>query len=154
MRKCSIFNNNHVILSDTVGFITNLPTELVISFKTTLDEIQFSDYLLHIIDISNPEWEKQKETVENILVTILGDKYDERKIIEIWNKSDLLNKEDLTYFRNVAERNNDIILFSSKFKSGKEDLLELINNKLKKNKKFLFFDFTSSTYGKKIKTLL
>ena len=154
MRKCSLFNNNHVILSDTVGFITNLPTELVISFKTTLDEIQFSDYLLHIIDISNPEWEKQKKTVENILATILGDKYDKRKIIEIWNKSDLLNKEDLTYFRNVAERNNDIVLFSSKFKSGKEDLLKLINNKLKKNKKFLFFDFTSSTYGKKIKTLL
>ena len=154
MRKCSIFNNNHVILSDTVGFIKNLPTELVISFKTTLDEIQFSDYLLHIIDISNPEWEKQKKTVENILATILGDKYDKRKIIEIWNKSDLLNKEDLTYFRNVAERNNDIVLFSSKFKSGKEDLLKLINNKLKKNKKFLFFDFTSPTYSKKIKTLL
>ena len=154
MRKCSISNNNHVILSDTVGFITNLPTELVISFKTTLDEIHFSDYLLHIIDISNPEWEKQKKTVEAILATILGDEYDQRKIIEIWNKSDLLNKEDLTYFRNVAERNNDIILFSSKFKSGKEDLLELINNKLKKNKKFLFFDFTSSTYSKKIKTLL
>ena len=154
MRKCSIFNNNHVILSDTVGFIKNLPTELVISFKTTLDEIQFSDYLLHIIDISNPEWEKQKKTVENILATILGDKYDKRKIIEIWNKSDLLNKEDLTYFKNVAERNNDIVLFSSKFKSGKEDLLKLINNKLKKNKKFLFFDFTSPTYSKKIKTLL
>ena len=98
MRKCSISNNNHVILSDTVGFITNLPTELVISFKTTLDEIHFSDYLLHIIDISNPEWEKQKKTVEAILATILGDKYDQRKIIEIWNKSDLLNKEDLRYF--------------------------------------------------------
>ena len=139
MRKCSISNNNHVILSDTVGFITNLPTELVISFKTTLDEIHFSDYLLHIIDISNPEWEKQKKTVEAILATILGDKYDQRKIIEIWNKSDLLNKESLTYFRNTAKRYNDIILFSSK---------------LKKNKKFLFFDFTSSTYSKKIKTLL
>ena len=88
------------------------------------------------------------------MATILGDKYDKRKIIEIWNKSDLLNKEDLTYFRNVAERNNDIVLFSSKFKSGKEDLLKLINNKLKKNKKFLFFDFTSPTYSKKIKTLL
>ena len=154
MRKCSISNNNHVILSDTVGFITNLPTELVISFKTTLDEIHFSDYLLHIIDISNPEWEKQKKTVEAILATILGDKYDQRKIIEIWNKSDLLNKEDLRYFKNVAERNNEAILFSSKFRSGKEDLLKLINNKLKKNKKFLFFDFTSSTYSKKIKTLL
>ena len=154
MRKCSISNNNHVILSDTVGFITNLPTELVISFKTTLDEIHFSDYLLHIIDISNPEWEKQKKTVEAILATILGDKYDQRKIIEIWNKSDLLNKEDLRYFKNVSERNNEAILFSSKFRSGKEDLLKLINNKLKKNKKFLFFDFTSSTYSKKIKTLL
>ena len=154
MRKCSISNNNHVILSDTVGFITNLPTELVISFKTTLDEIHFSDYLLHIIDISNPEWEKQKKTVEAILATILGDKYDQRKIIEIWNKSDLLNKEDLRYFKNFSDRNNGAILFSSKFRNGKEDLLKLINNKLKKNKKFLFFDFTSSTYSKKIKTLL
>ena len=154
MRKCSISNNNHVILSDTVGFITNLPTELVISFKTTLDEIHFSDYLLHIIDISNPEWEKQKKTVEALLATILGDKYDQRKIIEIWNKSDLLNKEDLRYFKNFSDRNNGAILFSSKFRNGKEDLLKLINNKLKKNKKFLFFDFTSSTYSKKIKTLL
>ena len=154
MRKCSISNNNHVILSDTVGFITNLPTELVISFKTTLDEIHFSDYLLHIIDISNPEWEKQKKTVEAILATILGDKYDQRKIIEIWNKSDLLNKEDLRYFKNFSDRNNGAILFSSKFRNGKEDLLKLINNKLKKNKKFLFFNFTSSTYSKKIKTLL
>ena len=154
MRKCSISNNNHVILSDTVGFIKNLPTELVISFKTTLDEINFSDYLLHIIDISNPEWEKQKITVESILATILEDKYDQRKIIEIWNKSDLLNKEDLTYFRNIAKRKKNVILFSSKFKSGKENLIKLINNKLKKNKKFLFFDFTSPTYGKKIKTLL
>ena len=154
MRKCSISNNNHVILSDTVGFITNLPTELVISFKTTLDEIHFSDYLLHIIDISNPEWEKQKKTVEAILATILGDKYDQRKIIEIWNKSDLLNKESLTYFRNTAKRYNDIILFSSKLKIGKEKLLKVISNKLKKNKKFILFNLTSSTYCKKIKTLL
>ena len=60
----------------------------------------------------------------------------------------------LLNFKNVSERNNEAILFSSKFRSGKEDLLKLINNKLKKNKKFLFFDFTSSTYSKKIKTLL
>ena len=154
MRKCAISNNKHFILSDTVGFITNLPTELVVSFKTTLDEINFSDYLLHVIDISNPEWEKQKKTVENILKTILGNKYDQRKIIEIWNKSDLLNKESLTYFRNTAKRYNYIILFSSKLKIGKEKLLKVINNKLKKNKKFILFNLTSSTYCKKIKTLL
>ena len=127
MRKCSLSYKNHIILSDTVGFITNLPTELVVSFKTTLDEIHFSDYLLHVIDISNPEWETQKKTVEKILATILGDKFDQTKIIEIWNKSDLLNKENLIYFTNVSKRNKNTILFSSKLKEGKEELLNLIS---------------------------
>ena len=71
-------------------------------------------YLLHVIDISNPEWETQKKTVEKILATILGDKFDQTKIIEIWNKSDLLDKEDLIYFINFSKRNKNAILFSSK----------------------------------------
>ena len=156
MRKCVIpeNNNNHIILSDTVGFIINLPTELVISFKTTLDEIKFSDYILHVIDISNSEWEEQKKTVENILLTILGKKYDEKKILEIWNKTDLLNKVNLNHFKNTSKRRNNIVLFSSKLKIGKKELLELINKKLKKNKKFLFFNFSSSTNSEEIKTLL
>ena len=154
MRKCLISNNKNIILSDTVGFIKNLPTELVTSFKTTLDEINYSDYLLHIIDISNPEWEKQKETVENILETILGEKYHKNKIIEVWNKSDLLNNNDLLYYKNASKRRKNTILFSTKLKNGKEDLLKLISYKIKKNKKFLFFNLTSSTYSKKIKTLL
>ena len=154
MRKCSLSYNSHIILSDTVGFITNLPTELVVSFKTTLDEIHFSDYLLHVIDISNPEWETQKKTVEKILATILGDKFDQTKIIEIWNKSDLLNKENLIYFTNVSKRNKNTILFSSKLKEGKEELLNLISRRIKKNKKFFLFNFATSTDSKKIKTLL
>ena len=154
MRKCSLSYKNHIILSDTVGFITNLPTELVVSFKTTLDEIHFSDYLLHVIDISNPEWETQKKTVEKILATILGDKFDQTKIIEIWNKSDLLNKENLIYFTNVSKRNKNTILFSSKLKEGKEELLNLISRRIKKNKKFFLFNFATSADSKKIKTLL
>lgn len=154
MRKCFISNNKHIILSDTVGFITNLPTELIISFKTTLDEIHFSDYLLHVIDISNPEWEKQKKTVEKILSTILGDKFDQSKIIEIWNKSDLLNKEDLVYFNNLARRKDNAILFSSKLKEGKDNFIKLINKKIKKNKKFFLFDFTRSANRKEIESLL
>ena len=90
-------------------------SSLVISFKTTLDEIHFSDYLLHVIDISNPEWDAQKKTVEKILATILGDKFDQSEIIEIWNKADLLNKEDLIYLTNVCKRSKNTILFSSKF---------------------------------------
>ena len=154
MRKCSISNNRHVILSDTVGFITNLRTELVVSFKTTLDEILFSDYLLHVIDISNPEWDKQKKIVEKILLTILGEKYDQNKIIEIWNKSDLLNKEKITYFYNLAKRKNNILLFSSKFKEGKNSFVKLIKKKIEKDKKFFLFNLSRSTNSKKIKSLL
>ena len=154
MRKCLLNNKKHFILSDTVGFINDLPTELVVSFKTTLDEINFSDYLLHIIDISNPEWKNQKKTVENILISILKNKFDQNKIIEVWNKSDLLNKEDLNYYKNHVKRNVNVILLSSTLKEGKEQLLNLIKSKIKKNKKFLFFNFSSSTYRKKIETLL
>ena len=126
MRKCLLNNKKHFILSDTVGFINDLPTELVVSFKTTLDEINFSDYLLHIIDISNPEWKNQKKTVENILISILKNKFDQNKIIEVWNKSDLLNKEDLNYYKNHVKRNVNVILLSSTLKEGKEQLLNLI----------------------------
>ena len=154
MRKCLLNNKKHFILSDTVGFINDLPTELVVSFKTTLDEINFSDYLLHIIDISNPEWKNQKKTVENILISILKNKFDQNKIIEVWNKSDLLNKEDLNYYKNHVKRNVNVILLSSTLKEVKEQLLNLIKSKIKKNKKFLFFNFSSPTYRKKVKPLL
>ena len=154
MRKCLLNNKKHFILSDTVGFINDLPTELVVSFKTTLDEINFSDYLLHIIDISNPEWKNQKKTVENILISILKNKFDQNKIIEVLNKSDLLNKEDLNYYKNHVKRNVNVILLSSTLKEGKEQLLNLIKSKIKKNKKFLFFNFSSPTYRKKVKPLL
>jgi len=153
MRKWRLSNNNFAILSDTVGFISNLPTELIESFKTTLDEINFSDYILNVIDISNPDWEKQKKIVENILVSILKDNYDENKIIEIWNKVDLLDKDELIYFNNAANRKENIILFSSKIKTGRKNLINLINKKLINNKKFYLFNFSGSTNGKKIKSL-
>ena len=150
MRKCLLNNKKHFILSDTVGFINDLPTELVVSFKTTLDEINFSDYLLHIIDISNPEWKNQKKTVENILISILKNKFDQNKIIEVWNKSDLLNKEDLNYYKNHVKRNVNVILLSSTLKEGKEQLLNLIKSKIKKIKNFYFLIFPVLLTEKKL----
>ena len=154
MRKCFISPKKHFILSDTVGFIKNLPTELVVSFKTTLDEINYSDYLLHVIDVSNPEWENQKETVEKILQTILGVNFNQKKIIEVWNKFDLLNNDDLRFFNNYSKNKENTILFSSKLKLGKEKLLELIKKKIRKNKKFLLFNLPRPIDSKKIKPLL
>ena len=94
MRKVSLFNKLYFILSDTIGFISNLPTQLIVSFQTTLEEINFSDYILHVIDISNSDWENQREIVINTLKNILKENYNEKKIIEVWNKTDLLNEEN------------------------------------------------------------
>ena len=135
MRKVNLISELYIILSDTVGFISDLPTQLIISFQTTLEEINFSNYILHVIDISNPEWEIQKEIVLNTLKDILKDNYNDEKIIEVWNKCDLLNEEKKNYYKNLIKRKKDAVLISSKNRIGKRELLKIILKKIKKNKK-------------------
>lgn len=60
-------NNQEVVLVDTVGFITDLPHELVDSFKSTLEEVFYSDILIHVIDVSNPSFQFQRKVVYNVL---------------------------------------------------------------------------------------
>ena len=107
MRKVNLISELYIILSDTVGFISDLPTQLIISFKTTLEEINFSNYIIHVIDISNPDWESQKKIVLNTLKDILKDNYNDEKIIEVWNKCDLLNEEK-TYQEYLIEKDAGI----------------------------------------------
>lgn len=152
MRKVNL-NNFHIILSDTVGFISNLPTELIISFQTTLEEINFSDYMIHVIDISNSNWENQKQIVTNTLKDILKENYNEKKIIEVWNKSDLLNEEKNIYYKNIIKRKRDAVLISSKQFIGKNKLFEIIRKKIVNNKENLL-NFASPSNRKKIKALL
>ena len=135
MRKVNLISELYIILSDTVGFISDLPTQLIISFKTTLEEINFSNYIIHVIDISNPDWESQKKIVLNTLKDILKDNYNDEKIIEVWNKCDLLNEEKKNYYKNLIKRKKDAVLISSKNRIGKRELLKIILKKIKKNKK-------------------
>jgi GTP-binding protein HflX len=80
-----VIENLPFLLSDTVGFIRKLPTQLVESFKSTLDEVRESDILLHVVDISHPDFESQIETVNQTLTDIgAGDK----KVIMVFNKID------------------------------------------------------------------
>ena len=126
MRKVSLFNKLYFILSDTIGFISNLPTQLIVSFQTTLEEINFSDYILHVVDISNSDWENQREIVINTLKNILKENYNEKKIIEVWNKTDLLNEENNNYYKNIISRKKNAVLVSSKKCTGKNELLKII----------------------------
>lgn len=98
MKKVSVYRNgsNSFLLLDTVGFISNLPHELVESFKSTLEETFHSDVLLHVVDVSNPMWEFQSKIVYSILDEIYPNKDYKPKIVEVWNKIDLLeNLNDL-----------------------------------------------------------
>ena len=87
-----VIGNLPFLLSDTVGFIRKLPTQLVESFKSTLDEVREADLLLHIVDISHPQFEAQIDSVNNILTEI---KSSNKKTIMVFNKIDQYENETI-----------------------------------------------------------
>ncbi len=92
MRSIKLDNNTKVILSDTVGFISNLPTELIAAFRSTLEEVLYADLILHVRDIAHENTEDQDYEVKKVLQS-LGVS-DNTPILEIWNKIDLLEPEN------------------------------------------------------------
>ena len=90
-RKLILSNDKSIVITDTVGFISNLPTELIEPFKATLSEIINADLILHVHDISNKNWKIQKDKVIEILQQIGADTHSPGKILDIYNKIDLLD---------------------------------------------------------------
>ena len=88
-RRVVMPSSKSIILSDTIGFISNLPTSLIQSFKATLKEVTFSNLILHIVDLSNPFAKQQKDEVKKILNDLDID-FERTKIIEIGNKADII----------------------------------------------------------------
>ncbi len=124
--------SNDVILSDTVGFISDLPTQLIEAFKATLEELIHSDCILHVRDISSNDFVRQSLIVYEILEE-LGITKLNKPIIEVWNKTDLINlsNQDKIQFKDK----NDVVLTSAKKNYGIEDLKNKIS-KLFNNSKF------------------
>ena len=93
MRSVKLLNKQEVILADTVGFISDLPTHLVAAFRATLEQVQLADVILHVRDASRPDTLAQREDVIQILAD-LGIEYDsDRRIIEVMNKIDRLDEQ-------------------------------------------------------------
>jgi len=138
-----VIENLPFLLSDTVGFIRKLPHSLVESFKSTLDEVRESDILLHVVDISHPEFEDQIKTVNQTLAEIgAGDK----PIIMVFNKVDayaVLKQESNNFDENhpltleelkqtwMAKENHPCIFISAKTKEQFDELKELLYNEIK-----------------------
>ncbi len=111
MRRLELPEGPEVILSDTVGFISDLPTELVAAFRATLEEVLAADIICHVRDISHPETEEQAADVRDILASLGVD--DDRKQFEIWNKLDLLPQADADAARARAARDDTVIAMSA-----------------------------------------
>lgn len=94
MRKMNLGGGQEVILSDTVGFISDLPTHLVAAFRSTLEQVIYADVILHVMDVSHEAYRGQREDVIKILKD-LGVEYEaDARVIEVWNKIDLLEDEE------------------------------------------------------------
>ncbi len=111
MRKVELPNGDEVILSDTVGFVSDLPTELVASFRATLEEVLDADLIVHVRDISHPETAEQSADVLEILQSLgVGD---EAPMLEVWNKMDNLTGDPRDALLTEAARNDDIFATSA-----------------------------------------
>ncbi len=93
LRSLKLPDGRPAILSDTVGFISDLPHELVEAFRATLEEVREADVILHVRDIASPESQAEARDVRTVLAR-LGVEMDERRILEVWNKIDRLSSED------------------------------------------------------------
>jgi GTPase len=91
-----------IILSDTVGFITDLPTELVAAFRATLEEVAEADLLVHVRDIAHQDSDSQKRDVEEVLTRVLKDSDQRPPMIEAWNKIDAVDPERAAYLQTRA----------------------------------------------------
>ncbi|WP_026352174.1 GTPase HflX [Yoonia vestfoldensis] len=129
MRKITLPTGDEVIMSDTVGFISDLPTELVAAFRATLEEVLDADLILHIRDISHDQTEEQARDVMAILQK-LG-VAENAPLIEVWNKVDLLQGEAYEGRVNQAARTDDLFAVSALTGEGMPALLAAIPEKLK-----------------------
>ena len=92
LRRIRLPHGTIVILSDTVGFISDLPTHLVAAFRATLEEVVEADLVIHLRDISDPDTAAQAEDVERILADLGVDAADGKRVLEVWNKVDRLDE--------------------------------------------------------------
>lgn len=136
MRKISLSGGCEVIISDTVGFISDLPHELVMAFRATLEEVLNADIILHIRDVSNPDNQEQCADVLAVLAHLgLKEIKTADNYIEVFNKVDLLPPEDLPRWQAKTANSANLVLTSAISGEGCDKLLELIRQKLTQGQK-------------------
>jgi GTP-binding protein HflX len=119
-----------VILSDTVGFISDLPTALIAAFRATLEEVLEADIILHVRDVSHADTEAQADDVNRVLNELGIDEVRRGQIIEVWNKLDRLAPEERQLREAQAQRKPSCVLVSALTGEGLGQLLVAIEDRL------------------------
>ena len=136
-------DNKKIIISDTVGFISALPTELIDSFKSSLEELFTADYLLLVHDLSNPNIENQAKLVFDTLISIgFTEEELEKKIINVFNKCDL--NSDLSNIKIKYKKN--LVKTSALTPKGMKDLKNYIENLAEKKFTKVLFHIPINSY--------
>lgn len=133
MRSINLNSMSKVILSDTVGFISDLPTELIAAFRATLEEVLHADLIIHVRDIADENTNMQFKQVNSILNSLGVETELNEKIIEVYNKIDLLSRDQLEMLKNKANRSNDFFLVSSTVNKGIDELINGVAKALNKD---------------------
>ncbi|MBI5260212.1 MAG: GTPase HflX [Bradyrhizobium sp.] len=133
LRALSLPYGGKAMLSDTVGFISNLPTQLVAAFRATLEEVLEADVILHVRDISHEDAEAQQRDVDAVLRQLGINPDDGGRIIEVWNKIDRFDPEQREKLENIAARRSaehPALLVSAETGEGVDALLAAIEQRL------------------------
>jgi len=140
MRRLVLPSGRTAILSDTVGFISDLPTHLVAAFRATLEEVTEADIVVHVRDINHPESEPQRKDVLSVLVDLGLGEPAERELIEVMNKIDLLDPATRASLENHTLHNSQGVAVSSITGEGCEGLLALIDRRLESESRAVRLD--------------
>jgi GTP-binding protein HflX len=127
MRAIELPTGRKVILSDTVGFISDLPTHLVAAFRATLEEVQAADIILHVRDIAHPDSEAQKADVDAVLRDLDIDQSEDDRVVEVLNKIDLLDSGARNALLAQAARNDHMQAVSALTGDGLDELFGLLD---------------------------
>jgi GTPase len=133
LRALSLPHGGKAMLSDTVGFISNLPTQLVAAFRATLEEVLEAEIILHVRDISHEDAEAQERDVDTVLRQLGIDPDSGAGILEVWNKIDRFDPEERDNLRNIAARRppeRPCFLVSAVSGEGIDELLSAIEDRL------------------------
>ena len=130
MREVAMPGLEKAILSDTVGFISELPTQLVAAFRATLEEVISADLIIHVRDISHPDTDAQRTDVEKVLTEIGAMGEGKAPLIEAWNKVDLLSEEGRARVDAGAARRDNVMPISALSGDGVDELMQWASERL------------------------